>query len=239
MNERIEKKLAQIEKIQKKVIRLEKDCSAEEIKIANQFKTDYPGWVRYHKEKNLSWFGSGYELRRALSELETAKAQLEKIQKQEEVKKAKEDSLNDMPEALKKFAEKMEMIWNEYDKNEREFLKRRYKEYKDTYPELGKAYHEFLKAYKYSGYAKMSVTDEEIEKENKKAVDALILNLFNRVIEKTGKITDAAGLRVTTGNSGYAVINGVVIGEKGRAVVESIGAGGYNIQRYHIRTLVK
>lgn len=229
MNERIEKKLAQIEKIQKKVTRLEKDCSAEEIKVANQFKTDYPGWVRYHKEKNLSWFGSGHELRSALSDLETAKAQLVKIQKQEEVKKAKEDSLNEMPEVLKEFAKEMETIWNKYDKKERNFLR-------EVYDKIG--YKEFTKEYR-GGYAKIHRTDDEIEKENKVAADSLILNLVNRVIEKTGKITDAAGLRVTRGNGGYAVINGAVIGEKGKAIVESISAGGYNIQRYHIRTLVK
>ena len=109
--------------------------------------------------------------------------------------------------------------------------------FRDEYKKLD--YHEFWKKYRSYGYNLMHTSDEEIEKENKKAIDNLILNLLNRVIEKTGKITDTKYLKVTSGNNGYAVINGIILGEKGRAVVESIGAGGYNIQKYHIRTLVK
>ena len=63
--------------------------------------------------------------------------------------------------------------------------------------------------------------------------------MINRVIEKTGKIIDASGLCTDRDNSGYTIINGKIIGETGTARIESIGAGGYNIQRYHIRVLVK
>ena len=85
----------------------------------------------------------------------------------------------------------------------------------------------------------MHMSDMEIESQNLKAIDQLIVNLLDRVIEKTGTIVDASGLVVTAGNNGYAVINGCIKGENGSCVVESISAGGYNIQRYHIRTLVK
>lgn len=62
---------------------------------------------------------------------------------------------------------------------------------------------------------------------------------YDFIIERTnaivGQITDASGL--TVGAS--AELNGIVIGTKGRAKVKTIGAGGYNIQCFHFRTLIK
>jgi hypothetical protein len=56
-----------------------------------------------------------------------------------------------------------------------------------------------------------------------------------RIEEKAGKILDASELRV--GNNGS--INGWVKGEKKSVEVETILAGGYNIQCLHYRVLVK
>ena len=70
--------------------------------------------------------------------------------------------------------------------------------------------------------------DMEIEK-NRKYDD-----IINRTVKITGTITDASNLRV--GAKGD--LNGFIIGEKGKAKVETIGAGGWNIQRWHLRTLV-
>lgn len=61
------------------------------------------------------------------------------------------------------------------------------------------------------------------------------IDLYKRCSEIVGIITDASGLR--TGNNGS--INGFVLGEKGKAYVETIYAGGYNIQVLHYRVLVK
>ena len=61
---------------------------------------------------------------------------------------------------------------------------------------------------------------------------------YDDIIERTnaicGKITDARGLWV--GNKGD--LDGVIVGERGTAKVQTIGAGGYNIQCFHFRTLV-
>lgn len=253
MNERIEKKLQQIAKIEKKIAKWESAKTPE--KFWKEEECWFTYWARQHKEYDGSvktkedFFNEKYngylancddEIRRAKKDLEIANVQLEKIKKQEEIKNAKESTLQDMPEAIKEFAIKMENIWNEYDKNEKARLRDEYERLNSLYPKNSiQGYKDFIKMYKYQGYEKMYTSDEDIEKANKKAVDQLILNLFERVIDKTGKITDASCLTVSNGNSGYAVINGVVYGEKGNAIVESIGAGGYNIQRYHIRTLVK
>lgn len=60
-------------------------------------------------------------------------------------------------------------------------------------------------------------------------------DLYHRCSAVVGVITDATGLK--TGSNGS--INGVVIGENSKAKVETILAGGYNIQILHYRVLVK
>lgn len=69
-------------------------------------------------------------------------------------------------------------------------------------------------------------------------LDAEADRKYDFIIERTnsivGKITDASGLKV--GAKGD--LNGYIIGEKGRAKVQTIGAGGYNIQCFHFRTLI-
>ena len=61
---------------------------------------------------------------------------------------------------------------------------------------------------------------------------------YDFIIERTnaivGEITDASGLYV--GNKGD--LNGYILGTRGRAHVQTIGAGGYNIQCFHFRTLI-
>ena len=61
---------------------------------------------------------------------------------------------------------------------------------------------------------------------------------YDFIIERTNKIvgviTDASGLKV--GAKGD--LNGYIIGTKGTAKVQTIGAGGYNIQCFHFRTLI-
>ena len=82
--------------------------------------------------------------------------------------------------------------------------------------------------------------DKQIEQEKNNK----LIELMNRVTKITGTITDAKGLSVeSTGD-----LNGVIIGERGKAKVQTIGAGGYNEhvildsgrhgQRYHFRVLV-
>lgn len=61
---------------------------------------------------------------------------------------------------------------------------------------------------------------------------------YDFIIERTntivGRITDAAGL--TVGDKGD--LNGYIKGDAGTAKVQTIGAGGWNIQCFHFRTLI-
>lgn len=84
--------------------------------------------------------------------------------------------------------------------------------------------------YKYRG----GVDSEGLNKYLDKDVEAKYKNLVARITEIAGEIQDASMLYIA--NNGE--INGVVIGTKGRARVETITAGGYNIQILHYRTLV-
>ena len=72
--------------------------------------------------------------------------------------------------------------------------------------------------------------DMALEEEKK----VKILDLMNRIERITGKIVDAGFLRI--GLKGD--LEGVIVGEKGKAKINTIGAGGYNIQCYHYRTLI-
>lgn len=73
----------------------------------------------------------------------------------------------------------------------------------------------------------------EIAKENERDARVLIIDLYNRIKTVTGEVTEWADIRVS-GNA----LNGFVVGKEGRAKVETTLAGGYNIQRLHIRVLV-
>ena len=71
-----------------------------------------------------------------------------------------------------------------------------------------------------------------------KDVDKEWIRKYDFIIERTnaivGQITDASNLRIGAKHD----LNGFIIGTKGKAKVQTIDAGGYNIQCYHFRTLI-
>jgi hypothetical protein len=77
-------------------------------------------------------------------------------------------------------------------------------------------------------------TNEELDKMLDKEVYNKKVWLTTQVQEITGKITDCGYLFV--GKTGG--LEGFIIGENGKANVQTIFAGGYNIQCLHFRTLV-
>lgn len=58
--------------------------------------------------------------------------------------------------------------------------------------------------------------------------------IIDRTNKITGTITDASNLKIGAKQD----LNGYIIGEKGTAKVQTIGAGGYNIQCFHFRTII-
>lgn len=76
----------------------------------------------------------------------------------------------------------------------------------------------------------MNKLTKDIDQEADRKYDFII----ERTTAITGTITDASNIHI--GIDGE--LNGYIVGENGTAKVQTIGAGGWNIQRYHFRTLV-
>lgn len=181
-------------------------------------------------------------IKRTEKAIEEKKATVEKWQEKLEKALKEEKEADTLPEVLKTFEEEVIKEWNEWDRNRREYLRKEYKKMQEEDEDRlkRKAFKNFIKKYKYAGYEFMSATDEEINKENTKHARNLVMNLWKRVKDITGEVTNYEYLTVTCGNEWEgAVVNGWVEGENGKALVETIGAGGYNIQKFHYRTLVK
>ena len=137
--------------------------------------------------------------------------------------------ITDMPDILRKLQEELVMRWDKWD------MERRDKIIAD-YHELD--YKEFSRKYTHADVVFKGKSDEQIHDDNVQAAENLIIDLIYRVRKITGEITDWSDIRASAGTSGFTVLNGTVIGKEGIACVESITAGGYNIQRLHIRVLV-
>lgn len=98
------------------------------------------------------------------------------------------------------------------------------------------------KKYNYAGEVVLKMVTYRNETERLSYLEALLeadrkaklLDLVNRINHVIGSIENASGLRI----DGKGCLNGIVSGPKGTAKVETIGAGGWNIQCWHYRTLV-
>lgn len=141
----------------------------------------------------------------------------------------KENELEEAKELFKDFTTSLVNNWNEHDLKLRDKLKADYNKLD---------YKEFYQKYKMSDTRLKDKTKKQIEEDNQKSADTLIYNMITRVKEKVGKITDYSGLYIDSAIEGIC-INGVIVGKLGKVRIESITAGGYNIQKLHVRVLVK
>ena len=76
--------------------------------------------------------------------------------------------------------------------------------------------------------------EAKIAKDLDNDADAMYDDIIERTNREVGTIVDASGLSI--GEKGD--LNGFIVGERGTAKVTTIGAGGWNIQRFHFRTLI-
>ena len=76
--------------------------------------------------------------------------------------------------------------------------------------------------------------EEWLERTMEEEKRAKLLDLIGRIMSTVGTITDASALYI--GPEGD--INVYIVGTEGKAKIQTIGAGGYNIQCFHFRTLI-
>lgn len=241
LRDRIEKAKAKIEKkqgtivkktaqIEKKYVALEK-LGVEDPRTKN--KTDFRGSANFD---DIYWTYCDIEhlqadIIRGGKEIEETEQTLAKYEAQLTGEIAKEEILlNEIPEIFNSLRDELVAEWDRWDLERRADVKKAYRE-------LG--YKEFIKkGYTRADYEFMYKTEAKIHEENVQDAKILILDLYYRVKDITGEVTDWAGIETEVGTHGFTVLNGIVIGKEGRAKVESIYAGGYNIQRLHVRVLV-
>jgi len=122
---------------------------------------------------------------------------------------------------------KGEMTKEEYNKV--------YNELRNQEKELESNIHPYTKLVAIRNYPEKERKVDEVKLEEilLKDCKARYFQLVNEVTEITGIITDANNLTIVAGE-----LNGIIIGEKGKAKVQTFSAGGWNIQCFHYRTKV-
>lgn len=266
LKERIEKSIVKIEKLENKVTKYSKLVSQEfKWLIDEVLRTkDYSKLREYNKMKHDSHYCQGDEsdYYNAKSDLESAintynnyvvkLKELEQYESEEKIEAIwnfltewKEKAYNWYIENAKLFIE----LKNNYDQ-EWEKVKEEYA-YESNYTSYSG---QIIKRTKYNEtkfrvnyYFKVSTLAKEIvgHRNNidtaklndtlEKEKDRKYKDLISRVTKVIGKITDASELKIGKQNG---EINGVISGELGKCSVETISAGGYNIQCFHYRVLI-
>jgi hypothetical protein len=227
--EKINKKNTTIEKKQNKIAKLQKKVTIEKTYeeltyLPTEERTDE---IEEQMEILLNIQDLKYDIKRAEKDVIDLKRKLNdyKVQKAQESAREAE-----VPEVLKQL---MEIIITENDKADLEYQNKLKAEYK----ELG--YKDFIKKYKSTKYEFLWKKEDSNHKDNTEYAKNLIFDLINRTKKTIGKIISWNDITITYGTHGIPALNGIVEGENGKARLESIFAGGYNVQKLHIRVLVK
>lgn len=235
--------MASIEFITKRIEGKQKEIVKLENKLARIIKAQKSNWENnpyYYTENDLKW---------TTKDLEAAKKALAKYQDDLSTETEKDNSRN--VEAIINFlngwADKVfDWYVKEYANYQVALADHRMriakyvkhgcvkrdsiKEYREATKEFNAVWnfiYSYIDSKKHFDSQKLK---KELEQEKKAKYDDII----NRTNEICGTIKDASNL--TVGEKGE--LNGLVIGERGNARVNTIGAGGYNIQCFHFRTLI-
>lgn len=233
ITKRINGKIREIEKLNAKLERIEK------AEMTNWAMNPY-----YYDESDKC---------HTLKDLAAAKEALLKYE--EELVKAEEMEASRNVPAITEFLDRWYDNCVEYFRSEREKYNEAVKEYtikcnefSDWYKLHGEERKQHLEEYsKYKrdfASAWSHVTqfchgelhwDDTMQKDLREEYNRKYDFIITRTNEIVGQITDAGNLRV--GAKGD--LNGYIVGTKGCCTIKTIGAGGYNIQCFHFRTLIR
>lgn len=239
ITKRIDGKKAAVAKLEKKIARI------EAAKATNWEKNPY-----YYHESDLKY---------ALRDLEDEKAALAKYEAEliKEQNKAASRNIKVIIDFLEGWKVRMRAVYaqgfddykeayeerrkerkaytdweysEEYNKATREERMERRNEYRREERRFNEAWH-WVTRYE-TGYLKFDW--ERFERDIKVEAERKYDFIIERTEEIVTKITDASYLRI--GAKGD--LNGLIKGTTGTAKVTTVGAGGYNIQCFHFRTLI-
>lgn len=253
LRERLQKAEANVEKIKKTI---ERHFNQAEKKLniikANGWTLDRWQYAGGGATPNDEAYWTICEYEGKMSDMESAKKKLAEAKRVRDNWKAKLDRQIELektiqtsiPEVFKKVRDELADRWTEWDIRERDLMFERKKVLEEECGNDWRKFNELWRdQYSYSREESLHHTNEEFRKIEEKIADEWLLDLYNRVYAITGEITDCSGIRW-----GGKCLDGVVIGQAGKAVVNTIGAGGYNEhiildsgrhgQRFHLRTLV-
>jgi hypothetical protein len=246
--------MATIEFIQKRIEGKEKEIAKLTKKMERIIKAQESNWEvnpYYYNENDLKW--TGRDLEKAQKALEEYKAQMIS-----ETEKANSRNIPAIIEFLDMWKERVTEYYHEqFDEYmvAREEWYKVNKEYCDwsnsegwkvrrenpeEYKRIEKEYKDKRTAYQsrwnfiFDFVEASTFNEEKFQKMLKRDADAKYDFIIERTNDIVGEITDATNLHI--GAKGD--LNGFIIGTKGTAKVQTIGAGGYNIQCYHFRTLI-
>lgn len=238
--ERLNKAEANVEKIKKTIERHEKQAE-KKLKVITDNGWKIDRWA-YNDGSHDDAYWAICEYENKLSDIKGAQKKLAEAEQIVDNWKCKFDKQlaaetkiqTEIPEVFKKAKDDLVELWTSWDINARDTMVQKKQEMLQQYSNYREFKEAWYKLYSYSKEESLRKTDEEFRKINEKDAEAWLLDLYNRVYEITGEITDCAGIQW-----GGKCLDGYVVGQKGKASVETIGAGGYNIQKWHLRTLVK
>ena len=246
-----EKTMASIEYIAKRIEGKEKEISKLEKKLERILKAQATNW-----EVNPYWYNES-DLKYTKRDIAVATETLNKYKEDLRVAQEKADSrnvkvivdfLDDWKAKTKEFYiasvdgyTKALNLWYEQDHEyckwwnwerrnatieERKAKREEHDQHKESFTKRWNWMMPYMEGY--------TLNTEKLDRDLKSEADRKYDFIIERTNAIVGTITDASNLHIGMD----AELNGYIIGENGKAKVQTIGAGGWNIQRYHFRTLI-